>query len=139
MDSDPDLTGSKQDTRFVRGQSGNPSGRPKGARSRLGERFIEALAADFDQHGVATIEKVRTRDPTGYVKVIKDVLPREVLVQAFSVNATIDLAAMEEAQGFLQAYRFARDRIGAVPLIDAQPLEADEGAVHTNAWRADHD
>src|SRR5262245_24800026 len=111
MGATPEDTARKQvSTRFKPGQSGNPTGRPRGARSRLGERFLEALASDFDQHGVATIEKVRARDPVAYVKVIKDVLPKEILVQAFSLNASVNLAEMEAAQGFLEAYRFSRDR-----------------------------
>ena len=32
---------------FKPGQSGNPKGRPKGARNRLGTQFLEALEADF--------------------------------------------------------------------------------------------
>ena len=34
---------------FKPGQSGNPKGRPKGARNRLGTQFLEALEADFNQ------------------------------------------------------------------------------------------
>jgi len=41
------------------GQSGNPSGRPKGARSKLSEGFLNALQADFEQHGPDVIAKVR--------------------------------------------------------------------------------
>jgi hypothetical protein len=86
--------------RFLSGNKGG--GRSKGARSRLGEAFIEALAADFNEHGVATIEKVRTRDPTAYVKVISNILPREVLTAAFNVTS-ININDMAETEGFLAA------------------------------------
>jgi hypothetical protein len=36
---------------FKPGQSGNPKGRPKGARNRLGTQFLEALEAEFRQFG----------------------------------------------------------------------------------------
>jgi len=36
-----------------------------------------------------------------------------------------------------EAYRFARDRIGAVPLDGVEPLEAEEGVLVTEGWRAD--
>lgn len=136
---DPDVTGQKQAvTQFKPGTSGNPKGRPRGARSRLGEKFIEALASDFEEHGEAVIEKVRVRDPIQYVKIIGNVLPREVVVAALNVNATVDPSQIENAQGFLAAYRFARDRIGA-PLIESKPIHAEEGTVVTEGWRADDD
>jgi len=136
--SAPEDTGHKQDTRFKPGQSGNPSGRPKGARSRLGEQFIQALADDFEENGEAVIKMVRLRDPVAYVKVIKDILPREVTLRAFTTTATIDLTAIEQSQGRLAAYKYARDFIA--PMIDARPVvEADEGAVVTESWRADDD
>ena len=40
---------------FRPGQSGNPKGRPVGARSKLGEAFLEALQDDFATHGAAVI------------------------------------------------------------------------------------
>src|SRR5262245_37002540 len=130
-------TGSKQDTRFKPGQSGNPSGRPKGARSRLGEQFIQALVDDFDEHGDAVIKVVRARDPVAYLKVIKDILPREVTLRAFATTATIDLTAIEAAEGRLAAYKYARDFIS--PVIEAKPIEAKEDAVVAEGWRRDDD
>jgi hypothetical protein len=134
----PDDTGQKQVlTRFKPGQSGNPAGRPKGSRNRLGAAFIDALENDFGEHGVDVIKQVRMRDPVAYTKIVANILPREVLLASLSVKATIDLNEMEDAKGFLEAYRFARDRIGAVPLVEAEPIEADEGALVTEGWRAD--
>jgi hypothetical protein len=56
---------------------GNP-GRPRGSRNRLGEAFLQALAEDFEKHGAAVIEKVRTDKPDVYLKVIAGLLPKDV-------------------------------------------------------------
>ena len=67
------------------GQSGNPKGRPVGARSKLGEAFLEALQNDFAAHGAAVIVQVRETKPDQYLKVIASILPRELNVSASSL------------------------------------------------------
>src|SRR5262245_63004540 len=59
------------------GRSGNPAGRPIGARSRLTEKFILALHDDFAAHGPSVIERVRKDQPGVYLKVVASLLPRE--------------------------------------------------------------
>lgn len=53
-------------------------GRPKGARNKLGEDFIKALADDFDANGPQTIARVREERPQDYLKVIASLLPKEI-------------------------------------------------------------
>ena len=66
---------------FKPGQSGNPNGRPKGARSRLGEAFIAALHDDFESHGMETIARVREERPQDYMKVVASLLPKEFKIE----------------------------------------------------------
>ncbi len=64
--------------KFKKGQSGNPKGRPKSARSKLSESFIQALADDFEKNGVSTLEALRTDKPEAYVAAISKLVPKEV-------------------------------------------------------------
>lgn len=66
--------------RFLPGNSGF-GGRPQGSRNKLGEDFIAALANDFSKNGVEAIKTVRTERPDVYLKVIAQIVPKELTIK----------------------------------------------------------
>lgn len=87
---DPEITGAEREVGFCKPpvehqfKPGNP-GRPKGTRNKLGERFLEALLADFEQAvaegseaGRLAIAKMRDEKPNEYARMIASILPKEI-------------------------------------------------------------
>lgn len=66
---------------WEKGKSGNPSGRPKGSRAKLAESFINDIQEDWKDNGKAVLAKVRTEDPSTYLRVVAAVLPKEIEVE----------------------------------------------------------
>lgn len=120
---------------FKPGQSGNPNGRPKGARSRLGEAFLSDLADAWAANGVAAIERVAKSDPGTFCKIVSNVLPKEVVQMAFSVNGNIAFADVEEAKAYLAAYRHVRDHVPTDSRATIEHLTTEAEV----AWRVDDD
>jgi len=71
--------------------SGNGGGRPKGARNRLSKAFVDALAADFEQHGEAVIKILRSESPSDYCRLVAGLVPKELDLEV--TNRTAEVAA----------------------------------------------
>jgi hypothetical protein len=97
------------------GQSGNPKGRPKGARNRLGTAFLEALEADFSEHGVEAIERVWRDKPEVYIKLVADLVPKEA-----SLN-------VDHGASFTKLWHLISDGLGPDVLRALKEKEALEG------------
>jgi hypothetical protein len=98
---------------------GNPGGgRPRGAKNRLHRAFVQALHADFEEHGPAAIRICRMEDPTNYLRVIASILPRELTIETAAADLTDD-----ELDAMIQRLRM--EMLEALPpeplLIEARP------------------
>ena len=85
---------------FILGHTGL-GGRPAGARNRLGMAFIEAMEADFNQHGVQAIIEVRKERPHEYLKIIAGLLPKEFHI----TDDTLDEMSDDELLGIIAGVR----------------------------------
>lgn len=102
------------------GQSGNPKGRPQGARGKLQEKFLAALHDDFAINGKIAVEAARLKDPIGYLKLIRSLFPS---------NLKID--ASEEMKKFMNlvaegGYNITEGPNGPMIELEAQDVEAAE-------------
>lgn len=88
---------------FIQGVSGNPVGRPRGSRAKLGEAFLFDLRGEWQRSGISALERVAKDDPTAFVKVVANVLPREV-----DATLNVDFSA---AASFIEAFRLARRHV----------------------------
>lgn len=77
---------------FKPGESGNPAGRPKGARSKFAQEFVFAFAEDFARHGSDVIEKVRIEDPSTYLRTACAILPKVIELDDETLTAIKDLS-----------------------------------------------
>ena len=79
-------------------------GRAKGARNKLSQAFLEAFAADFEQHGAEVIKIVRIERPSDYLKTAAYLMPKELEITETKLMEIPD----DELDAFIE---FAQRRI----------------------------
>jgi hypothetical protein len=60
------------------GESGNPAGRPIGARNKFSELFVRDVAATWAKHGSNILEKMAVDEPARFAELCGRLIPRDV-------------------------------------------------------------
>ena len=116
-------------TRWQKGKSGGP-GRSMGSKDRLSREFLDALCADFTEHGKAAIQDARTSDPGAYLRVIASIMPKEIEIKRPMADLTEDELA--------NAIEFLRAAVASDPGGVRDGGEAETGGEPAGALPALH-
>jgi hypothetical protein len=93
--------------RFLTGNGGG--GRPKGSRNRLGEAFIEDLYSEWRNSGASALKRMAADEPGQFVKVVAQILPREI-----DASLTVEhVELFNSARDYAAAFRVALAHIGS--------------------------
>ena len=67
---------------WQKGQSGNPNGRPKGARNRLSESVLSELITHWEEHGRDAIDRACKENPGAYMRAVLSLVPKDFALTA---------------------------------------------------------
>ena len=114
-ESTSDLPERDANGRLLPGAALNPRGRPKGSKNALGQAFVDDLYQDWQVNGAAVIETVRTDKPDVYLKVIAQIIPRDI-----DVNVNVNEMTPEQ---IIARIRQLDKQLQ--PIIDLVPVNDD--------------
>jgi hypothetical protein len=117
--SNVDVTAPKQrivGRPFPKGVSGNPAGRPVGARGRLSSSFVNDLAKLWEEQGPDVLARVARDDPAALLKVIASLTPKDI-----NISGNLDLGV--NPQDLLASFRTAVAALGNDPDRLPRPMK----------------
>jgi len=71
------------------GQSGNPAGRPLGARSKFSLAFYEDLLDVWTEHGKEAMVMTAKKDPATFVRVAASLMPKQVKAEITDMRTLV--------------------------------------------------
>lgn len=104
---------------FLKGyQGGSRAGRKRGSRAKLGEKFFAALQADFEEHGVGAIARVRFLRPDVYLQVLAKLMPQKIEITTPTDGMTDE--QLEQMLAYAEARIMEMNTIEGV-VVDVTP------------------
>lgn len=104
------------------GQSGNPNGRPVGARSKITEKFLLELQNYFEKEGPGLLERAGQESPAALVAVYAKLLPKETHL---SVSGGVDVELTDEQRiRIAEAWLMGRQS-NQVDILEGEAVRCD--------------
>lgn len=116
--------------RFITGNIGG--GRPKGARSKLGEQFCQDVYAKWQEHGERCIDEMIADKPGDFVKLVATMLPKEMNLNIADNSDMSDEELHDRIRNLAsQLAPFLGDRIGATDAgTESKGRASEPSSVH---------
>lgn len=118
------------------GVSGNPRGRPLGARGRFSEALVTDFSKEWRAHGASVIATVRAKDPVAFLQIATRLVPKEVLLQLErpTENFTDDdlrelIEAVRDVPQIRAALRLLVEKVGELGR-EGEALKAEAEALY---------
>ena len=120
---------------FKKGVSGNPNGRGKTTRNKLGEGYLADLQALREQQGMDILQRVAAKKPDVIVKVIAQIMSKELFVTDSNTGSNMMMSLLEgmtvdQLAGLIAGIRPAIDGSSSGSVDSAQ----DDGSKLTDIY-----
>ena len=119
-----------KNTQFKKGSAGGP-GRPKGARNKFSEAYLEDIFASWKEIGPQVIKKVAKEHPETYLRVVAQLLPKNLDVRQ-SGDVMVTVVSYAEMASDISAESLETEKHPEQTLIDGTVVDAnlDDSVTH---------